>query len=213
MSAIFLDLLRGLQMTVTLAAIASVLAFLVGTLIAVMRISPVGVFRGTGMTYVEIVRNTPLTVVFFFTVFVAPNLGVKASFFQFAVFALTAYTCCLFSESVRSGLNSVPKGQSEAARALGMRTSQVLVSIVLPQAVRAMVPPLANAVVVVVKGSSVAGVFGVAELINRTNNLTGIEGDKVLQILMLAALLYVVVNIPIGILSGFVEKRLRQVAR
>jgi glutamate transport system permease protein len=202
-------LLSGLGTTASLAAVSSVLAFLIGTGIAVMRISRVPLLRGVGATYVEIVRNAPVTVVFFFVVFVLPELGVKASFYILGVAALTAYTCTYFSEVVRSGVNSVPRGQAEAARALGLTTGQVLLAVVLPQAIRTMIPPLANTVVVVVKSSSIAGVFGVAELMNQADNLTGQDSNTVLQVLGIAALLYLVVTIPIGLIADFAERRLK----
>ncbi|MCL1839115.1 MAG: amino acid ABC transporter permease [Propionibacteriaceae bacterium] len=204
-------LLLGWRMTLTLAGIAMVLAFLGGTVIAILRVSPIPIFRAIGTTYVELVRNTPLTVLFFFAVFLSPHLGIKATFFQAAVFALTAYNFCQFSEAVRSGLNAVPKGQSEASRALGMTTMQMLLSVIIPQAIRAMIPPLASGIVIVVKGSSVAGVFGVVELINSMNNLSGLYGEKVIQILVVVVLLFLAVNLPIGFFSNFMERRLKMV--
>ena len=117
-----------------------------------------------GTAYVEIVRNTPLTLVFIFFVFVAPQIGLNVPFFTSAVFALSVYTAAFVCEAVRSGVNSVGAGQTEAARAIGLTFTGTLRLIVLPQALRSVVPPLINIFIALTKNSSVAGGFFVAEL-------------------------------------------------
>src|SRR5262245_27075745 len=116
---------------------------MLGTLLAAMRVSPVPVLRLLGTAYVTIFRNTPLTLVFFFFAFAYPRLGLSdVSFFIRAVLALTVYTAAFVCEILRSGINTVDVGQAEASRALGLTFTQTLTEIVIPQAIRSVVPPM-----------------------------------------------------------------------
>src|SRR6185312_13098358 len=124
----------GFTNTVKLFLIAAVGSLVLGTLLGAMRVSPVPALRAFGATYVNLVRNTPLTLVFAFLVFAVPKLDVNIDYFASAVIALTVYTAAFVCEVVRSGVNTVAPGQAEAARALGMTFAQVLTLIVMPQA-------------------------------------------------------------------------------
>ena len=117
---------RGFVTTLELSVLASLLALALGTVLAAMRVSPVPILRAAGATYVEIVRNTPLTLVFFFVVFVLPQVDIVLPFFVFAVLALTIYHAAFFCEAVRSGINSVGVGQAEAACSIGLIFGQSL---------------------------------------------------------------------------------------
>ena len=131
--------------TIELFLVAAVGSLVVGTLLAAMRVSPVPILRTFGAGYVNIVRNTPLTLVFFFFAFAYPRLEiVDISFFARACVALIVYTSAFVCEVVRSGVNTVPVGQAEASRALGFTFGQTLGAVVLPQALRAVVPPLTS---------------------------------------------------------------------
>ena len=123
---------QGFVTTLALTVVSTVLALALGTLLAAMRVSPVPTLRAAGTTYVEIVRNTPLTVVFFFAVFVLPQLDIRLSFFAFAVIAVTVYHAAFFCEAVRSGINA-GVGQAEAARSIGLTFTQSLRLVVLPR--------------------------------------------------------------------------------
>ena len=155
---------QGFVTTLTLTVIASALALVLGTLLAAMRVSPIPTLRGAGTTYVAVVRNTPLTVLFFFVVFVLPQLDIGLSFFVFAVIAVTVYHAAFFCEAVRSGINSVAAGQAEAARSIGLTFIQSLRLVILPQAFRTVVPPLINVVIALTKNTSIAAAFGTIEL-------------------------------------------------
>jgi len=122
---------QGFVTTLALTALASVLALTLGTLLAAMRVSPVPTLRAAGTAYVEVVRNTPLTVAFFFVVFVLPQLDIRLSFFVFAVIAVTVYHAAFFCEAVRSGINAVGAGQAEAARSIGLTFTQSLRLVIL----------------------------------------------------------------------------------
>jgi glutamate transport system permease protein len=199
---------EGFVTTLELSALSAVLALVLGTLLAAMRVSPVPTLRAAGATYVELVRNTPLTVVFFFVVFVLPQLDILLPYFTFAVIALTVYHAAFFCEAVRSGINAVGVGQAEAARSIGLTFGQSLRLVVLPQAFRTVIPPLINVVIALIKNSSIAAAFGVIELTATGTRLANANGDAVLAILAGVAVCYLILTLPSGWLAGRVERRL-----
>jgi glutamate transport system permease protein len=177
---------KGFTTTVTLTLLAAVGALLLGTLIAAMRVSPVPPLRWAGTTYVQLVRNTPLTVVFFLVVFGLPEVDVIFSFFTFAVMALSLYTAAFVAEAVRSGILSVAAGQAEASRAVGMTFGQTLRLVVLPQAFANIVPPLASVFIALLKNTSIASAFFVFEGVQAMNQLINANGDAVVAIIAAA---------------------------
>ncbi|WP_247042408.1 amino acid ABC transporter permease [Arthrobacter rhizosphaerae] len=199
---------EGFLRTLFLSVVSGVIALAVGTLLAAARVSPIAALRGFSMAYVEVVRNTPLTIAFFFSAIVLPRLGVTFQQFEVAaIIALSAYTAAFVAEAVRSGVNSVPLGQAEAARSIGMKFSQVLSLIVLPQAVRSVVPPLINIMIALVKNSSVAGAFFVLELFGYGRQLANANGDQVLMVLIGVAFFYLLITVPLGIVASTVERK------
>ena len=198
----------GFLRTLYLSVISGIIALIVGTLLAAMRVSPVAALRGFSTFYVEVARNTPLTIIFFFAAIVLPRLGVKFEQFEVAaIIALSSYTAAFIAEAVRSGVNSVPVGQAEAARSVGMTFTQVLGFIVLPQAVRTVIPPLINILIALVKNSSVAGAFFVLELFGYGRQLSNDYGNQVLWILLGVAFFYLLITVPLGLLAHFVERK------
>ena len=198
----------GFVTTLEVSALSSVLALLLGTLLAAMRVSPVPTLRAAGATYVELVRNTPLTVVCFFVVFVLPQLDILLPYFTFAVIALTVYHAAFFCEAVRSGINAVGVGQAEAARSIGLTFGQSLQLVILPQAFRTVIPPLINVVIALIKNSSIAAAFGVIELTATGTRLANANGDAVIAVLAGVAVCYLVLTLPSGWLAGRLERRL-----
>jgi glutamate transport system permease protein len=198
---------QGFVTTLELSVLASVLALLLGTVLAAMRVSPVPTLRAAGATYVELVRNTPLTLVFFFMVFVLPQVDIILPFFVFAVLALTIYHAAFFCEAVRSGINAVGVGQAEAARSIGLTFGQSLQLVVLPQALRTVIPPLINVVIALIKNSSIAAAFAVVELTATGTRLANANGDAVIPILAGVAVCYLVLTLPSGWLAGRLERR------
>ncbi|BAS09978.1 probable glutamine ABC transporter permease protein GlnM [Arthrobacter sp. Hiyo4] len=124
-----------------------------------------------------------------------------------AIIALSAYTAAFIAEAVRSGVNSVPLGQAEAARSIGMNFGQVLNLIILPQALRTVVPPLINILIALVKNSSVAGAFFVLELFGYGRQMANANGDQVMAVLLGVAFFYLLLTIPLGILASTVERK------
>lgn len=199
----------GFLATLSLTAVSGVFAFLWGTVLAAFRVSPVGPLRTFGTAYVEIVRNTPLTLMFFFWVFVMPNFGVVFARlgFWYAVVALSIYTSSFVCESLRSGINSVGVGQAEAARSVGFTFAQTLGNIVLPQAWRTAIPPLISVLIALTKNTSVAAGFAYTELVAISQRLGTANPADGLFIFFGIGALYLAITVPLGILAGQVEKR------
>lgn len=201
---IYLD---GFLTTLLLLLLAGLGAFIVGVIIATMRISPVPALRVFATAYTEILRNIPLLLVLMFTALVLPIIGVGLDYFPLAVIGLIAYTSPFIAEAIRSGFNGVPVGQAEAARSVGMGFMQTVTLVVLPQAGRMVVPPLINVFIALTKNTSVAGIFFVDELFKQTGAATRDNPGSVILVLIYAALLYLAITVPLGLIAGAIEKR------
>ena len=198
----------GFLMTLQLTLVAGVVALAWGLVLAALRVSPLAPLRGFATTYVELLRNTPLTLVFFFLVFVAPQFGLLPPLgFGTAVIALSAYTSAFVCEAVRSGINSVGMGQAEAARAIGLTFGQTLSLIILPQAVRTVIPPLISVFIALAKNTSVAAGFATVELTATGRRLTVTNPADTIWILVGVAAFYLAITIPAGIIAGLVERK------
>lgn len=193
--------------TLRLLGLSAVGALIIGVVIAAMRISPVASLRGFATVYTELLRNTPLTLVLFFCATLLPYLQFYPGYFPLAVIGLTAYTSPFVAEAIRSGINGVPVGQAEAARSIGLPFGQVLTLIVLPQAVRMVIPPLINVLIALTKNTSVAGAFFVFELFAAGRTLANARGDAVIPILLGVAFFYLLVTVPLGLIAGRIEKK------
>jgi glutamate transport system permease protein len=198
---------EGFRVTLLLLVVAGVLSLILGTIIAAMRISPVAALRGFAAFWTEIARNTPLTLVFIFTAFVLPMLGVRMPYIVLAFVALTYYTSPFVAEALRSGINGVPVGQAEAARSIGLGFGQTVSLVVLPQAFRMTIPPLINVFIALTKNTSVAGGFFVVELFAVGRTLSNANGDAVIPILLGVATFYLIITVPLGLLAARLERR------
>jgi glutamate transport system permease protein len=201
---LFLD---GFLGTLRICFYAAVGSLVIGTLIAAFRVSPLPPLRWFGTAWVNLVRNCPLAVVLFAFAFGLPELGINGQYFWFGVTGLIVYTSAFVCEAVRSGINAVSPGQAEAARAVGLTFSQSLTSVVLPQALRSVVPPLGSVMIAMIKNSAIVGAFGVGgELFNVSGTLSG-QGVSGLTSLVGVAIAYLFLTIPAGLLLGVLERR------
>jgi glutamate transport system permease protein len=199
--------ITGFQNTILLFIFAGTGALALGTLLAGMRVSPVPVLRLLGAGYVTLFRNTPLTLVFFFFAFAYPRLElVDVSFFTRAVLALTAYTAAFVCEVIRSGVNTVDVGQSEASRALGFTFTQTLIAIVIPQAIRSVVPPMTSVLIALLKNTTIAAGFAVAEAGQITPALSE-RGAPLLIGMLWVAIGFAILIIPLTATQRSLEKR------
>jgi glutamate transport system permease protein len=218
MDALFLEwdtVVVAFWMTVRLTAVSAVGSLVLGTLLAAMRVAPLGTLRRAAGVYVAVIRNTPLTLLLLFTgLGVGANLGVELSSdiatnnFWLACIGLTAYTSAFVCESLRAGINTVPVGQAEAARSLGLGFLRSLWLITLPQAFRAVVAPLGSILIALTKNTTIALVVGVSEASVRMREMIETYGDQVLQIFFGFALGFVVLCLPTGLLFGWLARRL-----
>jgi glutamate transport system permease protein len=182
--------------TLSLSLLAGLVAVVLGTLLAAMRVSPVPPLRGLSTFYVETLRNTPLTVVFFFVIFGLPQIDMIVGFFPGSVIAVGLYTAAFVCEALRSGINTVPPGQAEASRALGLTFGQSLREIVLPQAFRTAIPPLGNVLIAMVKNTSIAAGFAVTELTASMQRLSNANADQLLLVLLSVVVGYMIITVP-----------------
>jgi glutamate transport system permease protein len=198
----------GFLMTLRLLVVSGLGALVLGTIIATLRISPVGALRGFATVYTEVVRNTPLTLVLFFCAFVLPQLGTRLEYPVAATIGLMVYTSPFVAEALRSGINGVPVGQAEAARAIGLGFGQTVGLVVMPQAVRSVIPPLMNVLIALTKNTSVAAGFSVIELVATSRIVVQNNGNATLAILVAVAAFYLVITVPLGQAANYLEKRL-----
>lgn len=208
------DLLGAFWTTVRLTFLSAIGALVWGTALAAMRVGPVPLMRAFGSVYVNIVRNIPLTVIIVFTSLgLFQTLGVTMGAsdftvinFRLAVLGLTFYTAAFVCEALRSGINTVPIGQVEAARAIGLSFPQVLGYIVLPQAFRSVVGPLASVLIALTKNTTVAAVIGVAEAAALMRVMIENEAQLIL-ISVVFAFGFLCLTLPVGLFLGWVAKK------
>jgi glutamate transport system permease protein len=202
---LFLD---GYLTSLRIILIALVGSLVLGLLIAMCRVSPVPPLQAFGTAWVTTFRNTPLSVVLFACAFGLPELGLNRTFFFFGVLGLVLYTSAFVCEAIRAGINSVPAGQAEAARSIGLNFTQGLQHVVLPQALRTVVPPLGSVVIAMMKNSAVVGAFGVGgDLWSTGQTLTSARGYETLPVFIGVAIGYLCITLPAGALLQVIERR------
>ena len=204
------DLLRSAFLTtLSLAVVSGIIALVLGTVLSAMRVSPILALRALATFYVETFRNTPLTVVFFFLAFGIVYIDLQfPSRFITAVAALSLYTAAFVCEAVRSGINAVPPGQAEAARALGLDFRQTLTTVVLPQAFRTVVPPLGNVWIALAKNTSIAAGFAVTDLTAVLQRLANANADQLAMVFLAVVLAYLLITLSSAWVIGVLERRL-----
>src|SRR6476661_4143657 len=210
-------------MTVQLTFWSAIGSFILGVILVAMRVSPVPLMRGFAGGFVNIIRNVPLTlIIIMMSQVIANQLGLRLAVreagvnpqaflnsqnFRLAVLGFIIYTSTFVCEAIRSGINTVPPGQSEAARAIGLKFTQVLTIVVLPQAIRAVIAPLGSVLIALTKNTTVASAIGVAEAAVLMNTLIENEADKYFAVFIVIALGFVVLTLPVGLLLGWLAHR------
>jgi glutamate transport system permease protein len=210
------DVLGAFWVNIQLTFWGAILALVIGTVLALMRISPLASLQWAGTTYVNVVRNTPLTVIMTFLVLaVWTQLGVSLSadfmrnFFLFGVIGLGVYHAAFVCEAIRSGVNTVPVGQAEAARAIGLPFLASARIIVLPQAFRGAIAPLGNTLIALLKNSTVAAAASVStETSTVLKTMIEFHADYRWQIFMTFAIGWVILVIPVGLATTWLSNRL-----
>ncbi|MDQ0883947.1 amino acid ABC transporter permease [Peribacillus sp. V2I11] len=194
--------LLGFKNTIMSSLIALVASLILGVLIAIMRIAPIKPLNWLGTAYVEFIRNIPLLIITFFFF-----LGLKLSGLYAGTLALTIYTSSFIAEAIRAGILSVPKGQMEAARSSGLTYGQAMRLVILPQAVKIVIPPLGNQFINLVKNSSILAVVAGLDLMYH-GDLISSRTFVVFDVYIFVAAFYLILTIPLSFGVGYLEKRL-----
>ena len=200
--------IQGIGYTLLLAAIAVTCGTILGTLVALMKMSSQKVVSFFGAAYIELFRNTPLLLQLYIFMFLLPEIGINLSAFSAVSVGLVLNTTAYISEIIRSGIQSVDHGQTEAARSLGLSHVQTLRMVVLPQAMRNILPALANEFVTDIKETSLASTFFVGDLMTTYRTVNGAT-FLTLEPLFIAGVIYFVLSFTLSKLVAYLERRLR----
>ena len=203
---------RAIGNTLLVFVLGGIIALVLGLLVGAMRVAPVPIARAVGTVYVNIVRNTPLTLVFFFFVFGYPVLGLPPlSNTVLGILAIGIYTATYVAETLRAGISTVPVGQAEAARAIGLPFGQVMTLVVLPQAFRSVVPPMMSVFIALLKNTTVAAGFSIAELaaLRATINDSHDRPGNPMEVLLWVAVVFVVLVLLMSWAQRYLENRWR----
>lgn len=214
------DIFGAFQMTLVLAGATLVGSLLIGTVLAIMRVSPIASLQAGGAIYVNVVRNTPLTLIV-----VACSLGLYTQLgvvladrdsgtfivdnnVRLAILGLSLYHASFVCEALRSGVNTVPLGQAEAARSIGLTFRQSLSIVILPQAFRGAIAPLGNVVIALTKNTTVAATIGVAEASYVMKEMIENRPDVLFGIFAIFALGFILIVLPVGLIVTWASRRL-----
>ena len=198
-------LLEGFWVTLQVAFISIILSFIIGGLVGIIRYAKVPVVSQILALIVETIRNLPLLLIIFFTYFALPEVRIKLEIIPAAIVALTIFESAMLSEVIRSGLKSIDKGQMEAARSSGLSYTQALIHIILPQALRRMVPPIVSQFISLLKETSLAVVISLPELTHHGQIIYGQSQKYLIPILILVALMYFIVNYCLSMVAQRLE--------
>ena len=208
-------ILGAFGLTLLLTFFAAIGSTVIGTVVAILRVSPVPLLQKVGALYVNIFRNTPLTLIIIASnIVMIVNLGfsftedIARDNIYWAIIGLSVYHAAFVCESLRSGVNTVPAGQAEAARSIGLTFGQSLLEVLLPQAVRGAITPLGNTLIALTKNTTVATAIGVAEISGLQKTMTEDRIDLILPIVVIVALGFVIITLPMGLATSWLSGRL-----
>jgi glutamate transport system permease protein len=203
---------NALVATLLAAGLTLVFALVIGTGLAVTRVTAAPWYRWLVVGVVEFLRGVPVVIAIFFAARVLPQVGIDLPLLWYLVIGLTAYNCVIIAEIIRAGIQSLPRGQTEAGYSLGLTRGQVLASILLPQAFRIMLPALISQLVVIVKDTSLGFIINYQEFV-RVANLAIQQLQNPIQMYLLVAIIFIVINYSLGKLAEYVERRLSRARR
>lgn len=214
------EFLAAFWMTIKLAAYSAFYSLIIGTVLAIMRVSPVKIFQFFGTSYVTLFRNTPLTlIVVACSLALWGQLGVELASrdsdtfivdngVRLAILGLSVYHAAFVCEALRSGVNTIPLGQAEAARSIGLSFTQSLTQVILPQAFRGAITPLGNVLIALTKNTTVVAAIGVAEIAYRMKAVAEFRPDILMLGFAVVAIGFVILTLPMGMLTSYLSNRL-----
>jgi putative glutamine transport system permease protein len=199
--------IQGFGNTLKASLLALIGSFLLGTLIAIFRIAPLRALNWFGTAYVEFIRNIPLILVVFVFFVGLPAVGIVLEPFMAGTLGLTVYTAAFIAETIRAGIQAVPKGQTEAARSSGLTYVETMRYVILPQAIKIVIPPMGNQFINLVKNSSVLGVIAGLDLMY-FGDLISADTFVTFDVYIFVAIFYLILTLPLSMLVGYLERRL-----
>ena len=201
--------MEGVGVTVQLALYTALFGSLVGVVVALLRLSRIRPLRWLSGVYIEFLRGTPLLVQVLIIYYGLPQLGIRLPRMTAGTVALVINSAAYMAEIVRSGIQAIDAGQSEASHSLGMTSAQTMLYIILPQAIKNILPAVGNEFVVIIKESSILYTIGIYELTYQANKLAS-TNFRYLETLMISALVYFVLTFTTSRLLGLLERRMRR---
>jgi putative glutamine transport system permease protein len=201
-----LFLLDGLLVTLEVALLAIVFSFVFGTILGILRYTKIPVLSHLAMLYIEVIRNIPFLLVIFFGYFGLKQLDIDLPITTSVIISMTIFTSSLIAEIVRSGLNSVDRGQTEAARAQGLSYIQTLWHIIMPQGFKRTIPPMVSQFVSLIKDTSLAVAISLPELTHNAQIIYNKNFNATIPLLLTVAVIYFVINYGLSQLSRKLEK-------
>lgn len=200
-------LMDGLMVTIQVSVVSIVLSFVIGGLLGVLRFANIKVVSRVIGLIVDIIRNLPLLLIIFFTYFALPQIGIKFSIFWAAVAALTIFESAMLSEIFRAGLNAVPKGQMEAGLSTGLTYTETMLSIVIPQAFKSMIPALVSQLISLIKDTSLAVIISLPELTHNAKIIYGQNEGAIIPMFVAMTVMYFVVCYALSLFSKYLETK------
>lgn len=208
------DVAAAFWVNIKLTFFAAIGSMVLGSVLALMRISPIASLRWMGAAYVNTIRNTPLTIILVFLVLgVWSQLQINLSadfnqnFFRYAVIGLTVYHAAFVCEAIRSGVNTVPVGQAEAARAIGLGFLPSARLIIFPQALRGAITPLGNTLIALTKNTTVAAAASVTEISALMKTMIEFRPDVIIAVFLTVAVGFVLIVVPVGLLTTWASRK------
>lgn len=200
-------LMDGLMVTIQVSVVSIILSFVIGGLLGVLRFANIKVLSRVIGLIVDIIRNLPLLLIIFFTYFALPQVGIKFSIFWAAVAALTIFESAMLSEIFRAGLNAVPKGQMEAGLSTGLTYTETMISIVIPQAFKSMIPALVSQLISLIKDTSLAVIISLPELTHNAKIIYGQNESAIIPMFVAMTVMYFVVCYVLSLFSKYLETK------
>lgn len=201
-------LLQGLQITILISVIAVVLSFIIGSVLGIIRYSKIRYVSKIVGFIIDVIRNLPLLLIIFFTYFGLPAFGFKPDTIPAAILAMTVFESTMIAEIIRSGIQAVNIGQMEASRAMGMKYTQAMWHVVLPQAYKKMIPALVSQFISLIKDTSLATIIVVPELMQHGQVVYGQDPNYIIPVFVAMALMYFVVCYALSLLSKYIDHKM-----
>ncbi|WP_431814753.1 amino acid ABC transporter permease [Limosilactobacillus portuensis] len=201
-------LLQGLGITIEISVASIICSFIIGTLLGIIRYAKIKYLSAIVGFIIDLIRNLPLLLIIFFTYFGLPNIGVKPEIIPAAIMALTVFESSMVAEIVRSGINSIDYGQTEGALANGLTKWQALRLVVLPQAIKNMLPALVSQFISLVKDTSLATIIVLPELMYHAQIIYGQNTNYIIPVFVALAVLYFIVCYSLSLLARYLDKHL-----